>query len=95
MKSSEKKKPHIVPCAPTVSYCLPQFVPFQYLTVNDNIIAMVFTGTAGVWDLSFFLFGIVMHGCKKCPRRKCVSEVVKEETKWFFLYFFMKFGKSI
>lgn len=56
--------------------------------MNDNIIAMVFTGTAGVWDLSFFLFGIVMHGCKKCLRLKCVSEVVKEETKWVFSLFF-------
>lgn len=35
----------------------------------------------------FFLFWIVVHGFKKCPRLKCVSGVVKEETKWFFHYF--------
>lgn len=68
MKSSEKKKPRIVLCAPTVSYCLPQFVPFQYLTVNDNIIAMVFTGTARVWDLSFFFCSELLYTAVKSAR---------------------------
>lgn len=41
----------------------------------DNSFVMVFTGTAGVWDLSFFFFfftilKIVVHGYKKCPRLK-------------------------
>lgn len=53
-KSSEKEKPHTAPCVPIGSHCLPHFVPFQYLTVYANVFVMVFTGSAGIWDLSFF-----------------------------------------